>query len=125
MCGAALTGFLPFYSLGIDLQSKCLQYFGGMLKPSTGRLLTFLKGYSIFLAKEINAQFDILGGMSMSVPVDEKILQAVLKFAKDGRLSCTVARKLAGDLGVTPGEVGEACNQLKIKIHSCELGCFK
>lgn len=61
----------------------------------------------------------------MSVPVDEKIIQAVLKSVKDGRLSCTMARKLAGDLRVTPGEIGEACNQLKIKIHACELGCFK
>lgn len=61
----------------------------------------------------------------MTAPVDEKIIKAVLKSAKDGRLSCTLARKLAADLGVTPGEIGDACNQLKIKIHACELGCFK
>ncbi len=61
----------------------------------------------------------------MSGSVDEKIIETVLKQVKDGRLSCTAARKLAEDLRVTPGEIGEACNQLKIKIHSCELGCFK
>lgn len=60
----------------------------------------------------------------MSGPVDEKVLQAVLKVAKDGRLSCTLARKLARDLEVTPGTIGAACNQLKIKIKECELGCF-
>lgn len=56
---------------------------------------------------------------------DDKISQAVLKAAKDGRLSCTVARKLARDLQVPPREIGDVCNKLKIKIHACELGCFK
>lgn len=55
---------------------------------------------------------------------DEKIRQAVLKAARDGRLSCAAARKLARELQVPPKEIGAACNHLKIKIHSCELGCF-
>jgi hypothetical protein len=25
---------------------------------------------------------------------------------------------------VPPKEIGAACNDLNIKIHSCELGCF-
>lgn len=56
---------------------------------------------------------------------DDKISQAVLKEAKDGRISCTAARKLARELQVSPREIGDACNRLKIKIHACELGCFK
>lgn len=56
---------------------------------------------------------------------DDKISQAVLKAAKDGGISCTAARKLARELQVTPREIGDACNKLKIKIHTCELGCFK
>lgn len=60
----------------------------------------------------------------MSAAVDDKIIQAVLKEAKDGRLSCTAARRLAGELKISPKTVGEACNHLKIKIHACELGCF-
>ncbi|MFZ5647725.1 MAG: hypothetical protein ACOY30_08935 [Bacillota bacterium] len=60
----------------------------------------------------------------MTDQADDKIIQAVLKAAKDGRLSCTAARKLAGELQVSPRIIGEACNQLKIKIHACELGCF-
>jgi hypothetical protein len=55
---------------------------------------------------------------------DDKIRQAVLKAAKDGRLSCTMARKLAGELQVNPKEIGEVCNELRIKIYACELGCF-
>jgi len=54
----------------------------------------------------------------------DQIRQAVLKAAKDGRLSCAAARKLAGELQVPPKEIGAACNDLNIKIHSCELGCF-
>lgn len=55
---------------------------------------------------------------------EERIREAVLKAAREGKLSCTMARKLAGELKVTPKEVGEACDKLKIKIHTCELGCF-
>jgi len=44
--------------------------------------------------------------------------------AKDGRISCTSARRLAEDLGVSVREIGRLCDELKIKIHSCELGCF-
>ncbi|MCL6612459.1 MAG: hypothetical protein K6T66_13035 [Peptococcaceae bacterium] len=55
---------------------------------------------------------------------DEKIRQAVLEAAREGKISCTVARKLAEELQVKPKEIGAACNELKIKIHSCELGCF-
>lgn len=58
------------------------------------------------------------------MPADDRIRQAVLKAARDGRLSCTMARKLAGELQVSPRDIGQACNELKIKIHSCELGCF-
>lgn len=56
--------------------------------------------------------------------VDEKILKTVQEAAKDGKLSCTMARKLAQDLGVSPKLVGEAAYILDIKIKACELGCF-
>ncbi|MBF7084041.1 hypothetical protein IT084_13800 [Desulfallas sp. Bu1-1] len=54
----------------------------------------------------------------------EEIKNAVLKAATDGRLSCTAARKLAAELGVSPREIGLAADELKIKIFACELGCF-
>lgn len=53
-----------------------------------------------------------------------EVLEAVKKAAKDGRISCTAARKLAEELKVPPRVVGEACDALKIKIKACELGCF-
>lgn len=44
--------------------------------------------------------------------------------ARDGGISCTAARKVAKDLGVPLREIGKVCDELNIKIHSCELGCF-
>jgi hypothetical protein len=57
--------------------------------------------------------------------VEEKELIEKLKdMAPQGRLCCSDARKLAEKLGIEYGVVGKACNELKIKIFACELGCF-
>ncbi|WP_031517952.1 hypothetical protein [Desulfofalx alkaliphila] len=56
--------------------------------------------------------------------VPESVLEAVRKAAQENRLSCTMARKLAKELKVPPQTVGQAADQLKIKIKACELGCF-
>ncbi len=57
--------------------------------------------------------------------LDPRVREAVLKAATEGRITCPVARELADRLGVDPGVIGEACNQLRIKIKSCVLGCFR
>jgi hypothetical protein len=54
----------------------------------------------------------------------EAVKKEVEQVAKNGGLSCHEARALAEKLGVDYGVVGQACNDLKIKIHACELGCF-
>jgi len=54
----------------------------------------------------------------------EDIKRAVEQEAKNGHLSCTEARALAERLGVDYSQVGKACNEIKVKIHACELGCF-
>ncbi|MGI5925925.1 MAG: hypothetical protein ACOX8A_01905 [Thermacetogeniaceae bacterium] len=59
-----------------------------------------------------------------NVAVDPKIKEAVLKAAKDGKITCPAARSIASSLGVEPKVIGDACNALKIKIHGCALGCF-
>jgi hypothetical protein len=45
---------------------------------------------------------------------------------KEGKnyISCAVALKIANDMKVTPAEVGKLCNEMKIKIMNCQLGCF-
>ncbi|ADI01349.1 MAG TPA: hypothetical protein GXX39_08540 [Syntrophothermus lipocalidus] len=53
-----------------------------------------------------------------------EIAQKLREVAPGGRISCTQARKVAEELQVSPREVGEICDELKIKIFACELGCF-
>ena len=65
-----------------------------------------------------------VGGELMSDEVEEKVKDAVKEKAKDGRIPCAVALKLAEQLGVPTLEVGKAANALGIKITQCSLGCF-
>ncbi len=44
--------------------------------------------------------------------------------SSEGRISCTLARKIAEELSISPREVGKVANELRIKIKECELGCF-
>jgi hypothetical protein len=59
------------------------------------------------------------------IELDPKVREAVLKASSEGRITCPAARELADQLGVDPGLIGEACNQLGIKIKACALGCFR
>lgn len=54
----------------------------------------------------------------------DKLTMLIRREAEGGRLSCSSAWQIAGELGITKKEVGEACDELKVKIHSCQLGCF-
>jgi hypothetical protein len=54
----------------------------------------------------------------------ERIRAELKEAASGGRLPCPLARKIAEKLGVEYAEVGEAANELNIKITDCELGCF-
>jgi len=46
---------------------------------------------------------------------------------REGRvtLRCADAFRIAGEYSVGVGLIGELCNELKIKIVQCQLGCFK
>lgn len=54
----------------------------------------------------------------------EDLKEKVKERAKDGKISCPQARQIAKELGVPVLEVGHACDELKIKLYACELGCF-
>ncbi len=54
----------------------------------------------------------------------KEILDAIGKAGEDGTITCTELRKIAAEFNVPPRIVGEAADKLKIKIKSCELGCF-
>ncbi len=56
--------------------------------------------------------------------ITEKIKKEAENRSQEGKLSCREAFKIAEELERPVKEVGEACNELKIKIVSCQLGCF-
>ncbi len=58
------------------------------------------------------------------MPDNAQILEKLRQLAPDGKVSCTDARKLAEELKVHPSVVGKLCDEAKIKITGCELGCF-
>jgi len=55
----------------------------------------------------------------------EQIKEQLRKLAVENSITCPEARSLAERLGVPAIVVGQTCNELKIKIKGCELGCFK
>ena len=54
----------------------------------------------------------------------EDIIAQLKETAKDGKISCAMAFKIAKENDVSTKEVGALLNQLKIKISNCQLGCF-
>ncbi len=50
--------------------------------------------------------------------------QRLIKAAKDGKISCAVARKIAEEFDLPYKEIGNMANKEGIKIKDCELGCF-
>jgi hypothetical protein len=54
----------------------------------------------------------------------EKIIEAIRAASHENRLSCEQAHDLAEKLDLSLREIGALCNELKIKIAACRLGCF-
>jgi hypothetical protein len=54
----------------------------------------------------------------------EKRVELILAASPDNRLSCERAHDLAREMNITLQELGALCNELKIKITACQLGCF-
>ncbi len=50
--------------------------------------------------------------------------QKLIRAAKDGKISCAVARKIAEEFDLPYKEIGNIANREGIKIKDCELGCF-
>lgn len=53
-----------------------------------------------------------------------RIIEAVRNAATDNRLSCEAAHRIGEELKIPLREIGAVCNELKIKITACQLGCF-
>jgi len=53
-----------------------------------------------------------------------RIREELKKASENGAIACRTALELAERLGVEPRLVGQAANKERIKIISCQLGCF-
>ena len=47
-----------------------------------------------------------------------------MKRQSNSRISCATAFRIAEEANVPLREVGQLLNEMEIKIHSCQLGCF-
>ncbi len=65
-------------------------------------------------------------GESTSISSTERPLEEELKASLvDGRLPCAAAFRISKKLKVSPREIGDVANKLRIKISKCQLGCFQ
>ena len=64
------------------------------------------------------------GKHDATATVNERISDAVQEKAKETRLSCAAAAKIAEELDVSMEEVGTAADFLEIKVNKCQLGLF-
>lgn len=57
--------------------------------------------------------------------MENQILEELVNEGIEDVILCPQAFKIAEKLNITPMEVGRYCNENKIKIRGCQLGCFK
>jgi hypothetical protein len=60
----------------------------------------------------------------LEVTRDEKVADAVRERAREGKLSCGAAFRIAEALEANPLEVGEAADESGVRLHRCQLGLF-
>ncbi|MBN2569123.1 MAG: hypothetical protein JXB42_06800 [Deltaproteobacteria bacterium] len=56
--------------------------------------------------------------------VSPELDAAIGKSAVNGKLTCLESWKIAKEFGITRMEISSACETLKIKMSSCQLGSF-
>ncbi|MDO9211356.1 MAG: hypothetical protein Q7V48_11525 [Deltaproteobacteria bacterium] len=55
---------------------------------------------------------------------EEEIAAKLKEAAKDGKISCAMAQKIASENKIPMKQVGNLLNKMKIKIAQCQLECF-
>jgi hypothetical protein len=56
--------------------------------------------------------------------IDEEIIAKLKEAAREGKIACAMAQKIAVENKIPMKKVGDVLNQMKIKISQCQLGCF-
>lgn len=68
------------------------------------------------------------GHYSKKHPIEKKIDPAIAKAvtdkAKDKKITCAAAFKIADGCGATPSEVGFTIDRLEVRIVRCQMGIF-
>lgn len=54
----------------------------------------------------------------------KKLLTLILENLEDGKLACDRAYKIAAEHDLALWQIGKICEEKKIKIKGCQLGCF-
>ncbi len=55
---------------------------------------------------------------------NDKLQKKLEEKVKNGKIRCADALSIAMEMKIPPAKVGEKLNQIKVKIISCQLGCF-
>lgn len=63
--------------------------------------------------------------MSENTELVDAVIEAAVEVDGRKKLSCARAFRLAERFGAELSEVGQVCNDYKIRITKCQLGCFK
>jgi hypothetical protein len=54
----------------------------------------------------------------------EQVMEKIRWAANDGKISCRKALGPASEVDISPKALGGLLNEMKIKVDSCQLGCF-
>lgn len=55
---------------------------------------------------------------------DQEIRELIQAKVKDGRVACKAMLELAEQTQAPSKQIGQLCNEMKIRITGCQLGCF-
>lgn len=55
---------------------------------------------------------------------DSEIKKLIMMKQSNSRISCKAAMEIADETGAQKSKIGRLLDEMKIKIHSCQLGCF-
>jgi len=55
----------------------------------------------------------------------EELRAAIRELAVEGRAPCRRLLELAERTGTPSRDIGRLCDEMKIRITSCQLGCFQ
>jgi len=56
--------------------------------------------------------------------LDSTVARAVQQAASEGTVTCAAAHDIAGELGVSPSEIGRTIDLLQLRIVECQMGLF-